>query len=140
MADRQRRRADQAEARAGVPEAAGRLEEAGLEIHAERAGGVWKKLYAHSLSAALLLLFAASGVGHFVASWRQHAEDQARHGEPVTPMADYLGEPQFWFESFQNWQSEFLAVVALVLLSIWLREKDSTQSKPLTARHTDTGH
>ena len=105
-----------------------------------RAGGAWKTLYAHSLSIALLLLFAVSGVAHFVASWRQHAEDQARHGEPVTPMADYLGEPQFWFESFQNWQSEFLAVVALVLLSIWLREKDSTQSKPLTARHTDTGH
>ena len=105
-----------------------------------RAGGAWKSLYAHSLSIALLLLFAVSGVAHFVASWRQHAEDQARHGEPVTPMADYLGEPQFWFESFQNWQSEFLAVVALVLLSIWLREKDSTQSKPLTARHTDTGH
>ena len=105
-----------------------------------RAGGLWKSLYAHSLSAALLLLFAVSGVAHFVASWRHHAEVQARHGEAVTPMAQYAGEPQFWFESFQNWQSEFLAVIALALLSIWLREKDSTQSKPLTARHTDTGH
>ena len=105
-----------------------------------RAGGVWKTLYAQSLSAALLLLFAVSGVAHFVASWRHHAEIQARHGEPVTPMGEYAGEPQFWVESFQNWQSEFLAVISLALLSIWLREKDSTQSKPLTARHTDTGH
>jgi hypothetical protein len=105
-----------------------------------RAGGVWKTLYEHSLSAALLLLFAISGVLHFVASWRQHAEDQRIHGEPVTPLAQYAGEPQFWFESFQNWQSEFLAVVALCLLSIWLREKDSPQSKPMTARHTDTGN
>jgi hypothetical protein len=57
----------------------------------------------------------------------------------VTPPGEYLGEAQFWFESFQNWQSEFLAVVALILLSIWLREKDSPQSKKMTARHTDTG-
>jgi hypothetical protein len=104
-----------------------------------RAGGVWKRLYEHSLSAALLLLFAISAALHFVSSWRQHADEQRMHGEPVTPMAEFAGDPQFWFESFQNWQSEFLAVVALCLLSIWLREKDSPQSKPMTARHTDTG-
>ena len=104
-----------------------------------RVGGVWQRLYEHSLSAALLLLFAVSAVLHFVGSWRHHAEQQRMHGEAVTPMAEYAGEPTFWFESFQNWQSEFLAVVALCLLSIWLREKDSPQSKPMTARHTDTG-
>ena len=104
-----------------------------------RVGGVWQRLYEHSLSASLLLLFAITGGLHFVASWRHHAEEQRAHGEAVTPLAEYAGEPQFLFESFQNWQSEFLAVVALCLLSIWLREKDSPQSKPMTARHSDTG-
>jgi hypothetical protein len=104
-----------------------------------RRGGAWKTLYEHSLSLSLFALFLLSAIAHFVASWRQHAEEQRMHGEPVTPLADYLGAPQFWFESFQNWQSEFLAVIALCLLSIWLREKDSPQSKPPTARHSDTG-
>ncbi len=104
-----------------------------------RRGGIWKALYAHSLSAALFLLFVLSAAAHFVASWRDHAEQQRQHGDAVTPMADYLGDAGFWFESFQNWQSEFLSVIALCLLSIWLREKDSPQSKPMTARHTDTG-
>lgn len=104
-----------------------------------RVGGAWQRLYEHSLSLALLLLFALSAALHFVASWRHHAEEQRAHGDTVTPLAEYAGNAQFWFESFQNWQSEFLAVVVLCLLSIWLREKDSPQSKPMVARHTDTG-
>ena len=103
------------------------------------AGGVWKTLYAHSLSAALLLLFAVSGAAHFVASWRHHAEVQARHGEPVTPMSDYAGDPQFWFESFQNWQSEFLSTAVLIVLAIFLRERGSPESKPVGAPHAQTG-
>lgn len=104
-----------------------------------RAGGVWERLYRHSLSAALLLLFLLSFGGHLLASWHQHAAEQRMHGEAVSPLSTYVAEPGFWFESFQNWQSEFMAVVALCLLSIWLREKDSPQSKAMTARHTDTG-
>jgi len=55
------------------------------------------------------------------------------------PAWEYHGEARFWFESFQNWQSEFLAVLALVVLSIWLRQKDSPQSKPVKAPHSQTG-
>jgi hypothetical protein len=54
-------------------------------------------------------------------------------------LAQYLASSQFWFESFQNWQSEFLAVASLVILSIWLRQKDSPQSKPIEAPHSQTG-
>jgi hypothetical protein len=45
----------------------------------------------------------------------------------------------FWFESFQNWQSEFLAVASIVLFSIWLRQKGSPESKPVDAPNSETG-
>jgi hypothetical protein len=46
---------------------------------------------------------------------------------------------QFWFQSFQNWQSEFLAVAALTVLGIFLRERGSPESKPVAAPHAETG-
>jgi hypothetical protein len=52
---------------------------------------------------------------------------------------EYLGDPQFWFESFQNWQSEFLSTAVLVVLSIFLRQQNSPESKPVTAPHSQTG-
>jgi hypothetical protein len=50
-----------------------------------------------------------------------------------------MAQPQFWYESLQNWQSEFLAVLAIVVLSIWLRQWGSPESKPVHAAHRDTG-
>ena len=51
----------------------------------------------------------------------------------------FLATSQFWFESFQNWQSEFLSVALLIVLSVWLREQGSPQSKPVAAANSDTG-
>ena len=104
-----------------------------------RRGGLWRRVYEHSLSLALFALFALSFGAHLASSWRAHQEEQQQLGLPAETLAAYAGDPKFWFESFQNWQSEFLSVVALCLLSIWLREKDSPQSKAVTARHSDTG-
>jgi hypothetical protein len=104
-----------------------------------RVGGIWQRLYEHSLSLALLLLFAISFVLHWYHSWRLQADAQRDHGDAGPGLLEYLGDAQFWFESFQNWQSEFLSVAVLCLLSIWLREKDSPQSKKMHARHSDTG-
>ncbi|HZX79371.1 MAG TPA: DUF6766 family protein [Lysobacter sp.] len=105
-----------------------------------RRGGVWRRAYEHSLSGALLLLFAASFVAHLYSSWKQHAGEQLLHGEAVTASIwEHLASASFWFESFQNWQSEFLAVISLVVLSIFLREKDSTESKDVEAPHSKTG-
>ena len=105
-----------------------------------RMGGLARHLYEHSLSGALLLLFAACFGGHLVTSWREHLAEQAQHGAASPEsLLEYLGNAQFWFESLQNWQSEFLAVVALVVLSIFLREKDSTESKDVEAPHSQTG-
>jgi hypothetical protein len=54
-------------------------------------------------------------------------------------MVGYMQTPHFWYESFQNWQSEFLAVLAIVLLSIRLRQWGSPESKPVHASHSSTG-
>jgi hypothetical protein len=60
-------------------------------------------------------------------------------GLPPKDMQSYIGEPRFWFESFQNWQSEFLSVFAIVVLSIFFRQKGSSQSKPVDAPDEKTG-
>lgn len=96
-------------------------------------------LYAHSLGIALLILFVASFVLHWMFSAKLAAEEAALHGGSADSMWQYLTGPQLWFESFQNWQSEFLSTAVLVVLSIWLRQKDSPESKPVAAPHSQTG-
>jgi hypothetical protein len=54
-------------------------------------------------------------------------------------MAEFVRGSEFWFQSFQNWQSEFLSLVAMVVLSIWLRQRRSPESKPVDAPHAETG-
>jgi hypothetical protein len=105
-----------------------------------KAGGWRLVLYKNSLSLAFLALFLVSFWGHAVAGARQHNKVEREHGasQEVTTIG-YVQTPQFWYESFQNWQSEFLAVLAIVTLSIWLRQWGSPESKPVHAPHSATG-
>ena len=96
-------------------------------------------LYKYSLTIVLLLLFLASFVLHFYGSLKDENEIAALKGEPLENAFDYLTDSRFWFESFQNWQSEFLSVFAIIILSIFLRQKGSPQSKPVDAPHGETG-
>ena len=102
-------------------------------------GGLILMLYNHSLSLAFTLLFTISFAGHAVCGAKAHNEEALEHGKNVLSVWQYLGTSQFWFESFQNWQSEFLAIFTIVVLSIWLREKGSPESKPVAAPHSETG-
>lgn len=104
-----------------------------------RKGGIWLKLYENSLALAFMLLFLLSFLLHLDGSWRHEVVQQQLEGEPPIGLMEYLTSSQFWFESFQNWQSEFLAVASLVILTIWLRQKDSPQSKSVEAPHSQTG-
>jgi Domain of unknown function (DUF6766) len=106
---------------------------------AVRRGGLILQLYSHSLTLALLGLFLFSFVMHALHSWRAANEESRLHGAVGSGMLEHLLGAKFWFESFQNWQSEFLSVAVLGLLSIWLRERGSPHSKPLTAPHHKTG-
>ncbi|WP_188315859.1 DUF6766 family protein [Chitinophaga agrisoli] len=102
-------------------------------------GGVWLSLYKHSLSLAFFLLFMVSFVLHFKGSRGDYNVEQLAMGKPIASIAQYLVNKRFWFESFQNWQSEFLSVAAIVFLSIYLRQKGSPESKPVDAPHSETG-
>jgi hypothetical protein len=105
-----------------------------------RAGGIWLRLYRNSLAIAFFGLFALSFVLHLLGSASAHNEEQSLHGGNVVTLAGHLASARFWFESLQNWQSEFLAVLAIVVLTIHLRQKDSPQSKQVEAPHSHTGH
>ncbi len=105
-----------------------------------KAGGWRLKLYKNSLSLAFLFLFLISFFGHAAAGARKYNDEQREHGqqEEIGAFA-YMARPQFWYESFQNWQSEFLAVLSIVVLSIRLRQWGSPESKPVHASHEETG-
>src|SRR5688572_11621440 len=76
-----------------------------------RKGGWMMRLYSHSLSLAFLLLFSLSFLVHGVAGVREYNQDQLAHGESAKTVLGYIGTSRFWFESLQNWQSEFLAIL-----------------------------
>lgn len=104
-----------------------------------RRGGWLLKLYENSLSLTFFLLFAASFALHAYGSVKDYNLEQLVHGEQPTSFIEYLGTSRFWFESFQNWQSEFLSIGLMVFLSIYLRQKGSPESKPVHAPHGETG-
>ena len=104
-----------------------------------RRGGAWLRLYSHSLSMAFAALFLVSIVLHAVGGARDYSDEQEVHGEQRVTVAQYVRTSRFWFESFQNWQSEFLAVGLLVVLGVFLREQGSPESKPVAAPHSETG-
>ncbi|MER6593513.1 DUF6766 family protein [Micromonospora purpureochromogenes] len=105
-----------------------------------RVGGLPLMVYRNSLSLALLLIFAGSFVGHLLGGVAQYNEEQAlQSGAAPISAWQFLGTSNFWFQSMQNWQSEFLAVGALILLSIVLRQHASPESKPVTVEHAQTG-
>jgi hypothetical protein len=104
-----------------------------------RKGGFWLKVYQYSLSIAFILLFSFSFYFHFRGSLKDYNEEQQMKGNAIESASEYITSTHFWFESFQNWQSEFLAVASIVLLSVWLRQKGSPESKPVDAPHGQTG-
>lgn len=102
-------------------------------------GGIWLWLYKSSLTTSLFVLFIVSFCLHFYGSLKDENTMNVLKGEPEASLMNYLGESRFWFESFQNWQSEFLSIFAIIVLSIFLRQKGSSQSKPVDAPHGETG-
>jgi hypothetical protein len=105
-----------------------------------RRGGLALKLYENSLSLAFLLFFLVSLAAHAASGAGEYNEEQAAHGQPEhLSVLQYAGTSRFWFESFQNWQSEFLAIAAMVIFSIFLRQRGSPESKPVDSPHNQTG-
>ncbi|TKC08390.1 hypothetical protein FA048_14645 [Pedobacter polaris] len=106
---------------------------------AVKQGGWILKIYKNSLSICFITLFLISWYLHFYGSWQDYNVEQALKSLPKETMLAYIGNPNFWFETFQNWQSEFLSVASIVFFTIFLRQKGSPESKPVDAPHLETG-
>jgi hypothetical protein len=98
------------------------------------------RLYESSLTTALLFIFVLFFALHAFGSWEMLNEEKIAQGESAIRFLEVLSEPEFWFESFQNWQSEFFSIAAMGILSIFLRQKGSPQSKHLTDANWKTGN
>ncbi len=102
-------------------------------------GGWILAVYKHSLCYTLWFLFFISFLMHWRGSLLDYNQTQQLKQESTETAFQYLGNSKLWFESFQNWQSEYLSVFAIVVLTIFLREKGSPQSKPVDAPDSETG-
>jgi len=102
-------------------------------------GGTILKLYEYSLSLTLFALFIICVALHAYGGAREYSADQILHGGQAVSTFEYLTTSRMWFESFQNWQSEFLSIGVLIVLSIFLRHKGSPESKPVAHPHFETG-
>jgi hypothetical protein len=80
-----------------------------------------------------------SWFGHSFTGWSELNQEQLEHGDAAVSWTGYLGKPDFWEQSFQNWQSEFLAIGAMVVFSVYLRQRGSGEAKPVRAPHSVTG-
>jgi hypothetical protein len=104
-----------------------------------RRGGLALTLYEHSLATALFALFLVSFVLHALGGHVEYNQQQLEHGQAAVSLWGFVTSSEFWFQSMQNWQSEFLAVGALTVLGIFLRQRGSPESKPVAAPHAQTG-
>ncbi len=105
-----------------------------------RKGGLVLTLYENSLGLGLFLLFAMSFALHALAGAREYNLQELAHGGHPVTVLQYVSTSQFWFESLQNWQSEFFSIGMMVVLSIVLRQRRSPESKPVDSPHSKTGH
>jgi hypothetical protein len=95
-------------------------------------------LYSNSLLLVMLVMFLGSWLAQSLTGWTQYNDEQREHDEPTVSWSAYVGTPRFWEETLQNWQSEFLAVGAFVILTVFLRQRGSPESKPVGAPHEET--
>ena len=104
-----------------------------------RVGGVRTALFSSSLGLVMGLLFAGSWAAQWLAGTAAYNHEQLAQREDPVSRLGYLGTPDFWSRSLQNWQSEFLAVGSMAVLSIYLRQRGSPESKPVGSPHDATG-
>lgn len=104
-----------------------------------RRGGAVLVLYENSLLLLFAVLFVGAALAHAAAGVEAYNEEQLEHTAPTVTVWGYLASAQFWFESMQNWQSEFMVMAVLALATVWLRQRGSSQSKPVHAPHASTG-
>ncbi len=104
-----------------------------------RARGFKLWLYSNSLLLVMGTIFVSSWFAHSVTGWSEYNAEQIEHEDEPLSWLEYAGSADFWETTLQNWQSEFLAVGSMAVLSIYLRQRGSPESKPVGAPHSSTG-
>ena len=103
-----------------------------------RAGGLRTRIFSNSLLLVMGAIFAASWFAQSVTGHSDFNAEQLAHEQQTVSWLTYVGSSRFWEATLQNWQSEFLAVGSMVVLSIYLRQRGSAQSKPVGSPHSAT--
>jgi hypothetical protein len=137
----------------GSPESK-ELDKAGLESdeeqkvgpHAQQNSPVWAKvagirrtIYENSLLLVMTAIWLGTWFAQSVTGWTQYNAERLDHQMATVGWWHYLGRPDFWEKTLQNWQSEFLAVGTMAIFAVYLRQRGSPESKPVGAPHTATG-
>jgi hypothetical protein len=104
-----------------------------------RAGGIRTAIYSNSLLIAMATIFIGSWFAQSVTGWSEYNAERSEHGQASVSWLSFIGTSEFWESTFQNWQSEFLAVGSFAVLTIYLRQRGSPDSKPVGAPHDATG-
>jgi hypothetical protein len=102
-------------------------------------GGFRTALFSRSLGIVMGLIFLASWLAQSLAGTASYNQQQLAQREDAVSWLGYLTTPDFWSRTLQNWQSEFLAVGSMAVLSVYLRQRGSPESKPVGAPHAATG-
>jgi hypothetical protein len=104
-----------------------------------RSGGIRTAIYSNSLLIVMGLLFLGAWFAQSVTGWSDYNAEQSDHDQAAVSLLEYLGRSTFWEQTFQNWQSEFLAVGSMAVFAVYLRQRGSPESKPVGAPHDETG-
>jgi uncharacterized protein DUF6766 len=104
-----------------------------------RAGGLRTLVYSNSLLIVMAIVFFGSWFAQSVTGWTNYNADQVDHHQATLTWLGYIGSADFWEATLENWQSEFLAVGSFVAITAFLRQRGSSQSKPVGAAHHSTG-
>ncbi|RBY89435.1 DUF6766 family protein [Blastococcus sp. TF02A-30] len=104
-----------------------------------RTGGWRTTLFSRSLGLLMGGLFLLTWAASAVTGWVAFNGEQLGQRQDPVGFAGYLTEADFWNRSFQNWQSEMLAVGSMAIFAVYLRQRGSPESKPVGVAHADTG-
>ncbi|MEU8984384.1 MULTISPECIES: DUF6766 family protein [unclassified Streptomyces] len=100
----------------------------------------WRQtLYSRSLGLVMATIFVWSWLAQSITGAAAYNEEHLRQLQAPVSWPQYLGSADFWNRTLQNWQSELLAVASMAILSVYLRQRGSPESKPVGAAHTSTG-
>ncbi|MFD7321704.1 DUF6766 family protein [Streptomyces sp. NPDC059875] len=103
------------------------------------AGGARQALYSRSLGLVMFLVFTLSWLAQSVTGRVAFNEKQLSELQAPVSWGTYVSSAEFWNRTLQNWQSELLAVASMVMLSVYLRQRGSPESKPVGSAHGTTG-